>query len=358
MPTSDITAGSLRTPSQELLLRAALLGGREALKSWEQWQSTTDLDHAPPGSYRLFPLISRNLEPFGTEYPDIGRLKGVRRRTWLQNQLLFRATADVLRSFHEAGIETMLLRGAALVTAYYQDAGVREMRNTDIFVPENQARGASRILRTAGWRQVNAALSAVTFRRSNDLEMRLHWHVLSCCPSATTDRWFWSASQKTQFQGIETHTLNSSDQILCSSLASLKWSYEPAFWRAADALTMLHAGGTIDPGRFLSLATEQRLTLPLHLALRDLRKSFGAPVPEELLDSLAAAHVSRSDRHELEFLTQPYRHRTPRAWITGAYRQHQRSEGGTFAGHLWRTMRWAVVPRIVNRLSRPAVSIR
>ncbi len=361
-PGDNITS-PLRTPSQELLLKAALLPGADALEAWQRWQSITDLDDAPPGSYRLLPLIQRNLEPLGADYPDSGRLKGTRRRTWVQNQLLFRAAAHILRSFRAAGVETMLLRGAALVAANYHDPGVRPMRNTDILVPFGQAQQAARLLRDGGWREINLALSSLTpgfgrlhssiaFRSPEDVEVRLHWHVLSCCRSAKVDQWFWSAATPAEFYGAETRILNASDQLLYSCLASLQWRYEPPFWRVADAMAILNAdemiNGTINADRFVSLASAQRLQFPLYRALDDLRVAFGAPIPEALLGSLAATPVTSNDRHEFEYLTQPYRARSLRAWLTGTYRQHSRSGKGTVAGHLWRSLRWGVVPHLAR----------
>ena len=361
MNSQIVDTNYLRTPGQELLLRAALLPGPDALESWEQWQSTTALDDAPPGSYRLLPLIARNLERGGTEYADLGRLNGVRRRTWLQNQLLSRAAADVLTVLRDAGIESMLLRGVGLVTDYYRDPGLRPMRNADILVPEGKMGRAAKLLQDAGWKAMHGALSAFTpgFRRlhssiafhRSDLEIRIHWHVLSCCPSVSADQWFWSASEATQFHGVETRTLNVSDQFLCACLASLKWTYEPPFWRIADVLTILRISPKLDTHRVLDFAADHHLELLLRRALENMEGGFGTPIPEVLLRGLAASPNSRNDRLELEFWTQSYRQRTPLAWIAGAYRQSRRSGQGTFAGHVWRSLRWAVIPHLASRYS-------
>jgi hypothetical protein len=357
-----VTARNLRAARQELLLQAAILPSAAAFGAWEQWRSITDLDDAPPGSYRLMPLIHRNLEPLRTEYSDIGRLTGIRRKNFVQNRLLFRAAGDVLRSLREAGIETMLLRGAALAAGYYCDAGVRSMRNADILVTESKAVDAASLLRSRGWREVNPTLSlgaagfrrhhtSIAFQCSSGVELRLHWHVLPWRRAGKADEWFWSASARTEFYGAETRTLSPSDQLLYSCLASLQWGYEPSFWRVADVLTILNACGAIKADRLLPLASDQHLEYLLYRALGRLRDDFDARVPEELLDSLAGLAVTRNDRYEFEYVTEPYLSRSVPAWLVGTYRQHRRSGQSTLAGHLWRSLRWTIVPGSLARIA-------
>jgi len=97
----------LVTPPQELLLKAALLSGEEALESWRKWQDAIDwnefLDH---GSFRLLPLLYTNLYNHGVDDPAMGKLKGIYRQAWSKNQTLFHEMAKVVKYLQHAGIKT------------------------------------------------------------------------------------------------------------------------------------------------------------------------------------------------------------------------------------------------------------
>ena len=81
LPGDPATDALWPTPAQELLLRSALLTGPGALEAWQRWKSQHDLveselDH---GSFRLLPLVYRNLSAQGIEEPHLARLKGIYR---------------------------------------------------------------------------------------------------------------------------------------------------------------------------------------------------------------------------------------------------------------------------------------
>jgi hypothetical protein len=137
----------LLTSQQTLLLRAALLDGPTALDAWQAWKSNIDIDTLDPGSYCLLPLLYRNLQRHTIVDPLMDRFKGVYRKTWYQNQVLFHHMAGVLRALHAAGIPAMLLKGAALIQLHYTDAGLRPMADFDVLVPREQAMPAIEVLR-------------------------------------------------------------------------------------------------------------------------------------------------------------------------------------------------------------------
>jgi len=53
------------SPVEQLLLRAALLDGEEAITAWQAWITAVDLSNVNPGSYRLLPLLYDNLNRLG-----------------------------------------------------------------------------------------------------------------------------------------------------------------------------------------------------------------------------------------------------------------------------------------------------
>ena len=122
---------------QLALLRASLWTGERALDAWGEWRrAEPDLDVIEKGSYRLLPLLYRNLGPQLADDPDIGRLKGIYRRSWTVNQIGLRIGRQGIDALRGAGLDVVALKGAALLDSAYHDRGARPMGDVDLAVPE------------------------------------------------------------------------------------------------------------------------------------------------------------------------------------------------------------------------------
>ncbi|MBD3562866.1 nucleotidyltransferase family protein, partial [Planktothrix sp. FACHB-1355] len=140
------------TSEQELLLLAALQQGKDATDAWQQWKTTVDIEDIDPESYRLLPLLYRNLSVHGVEDSEMVRLKGVYRRRWYENQLLVSKITELLRYFQDAAIETLILKDVALLLHYYQDDGLHPIDIFDIFVRWADGDAAIALLNKLGWK--------------------------------------------------------------------------------------------------------------------------------------------------------------------------------------------------------------
>ena len=163
MRITDSRGGCWPTPFQELLLKATLLKTDAALRAWQEWFEQDGLDRLDNGSYRLLPMTYRNLQRLGYDDPVMMRLKGVSRRAWCENHMVFRRMAPVLAALHGAGISTLILKGAALTLLHYRDFGLRPMQDLDILVPEERALDSISLLEGQGWQR--ETLPAVRFGR-------------------------------------------------------------------------------------------------------------------------------------------------------------------------------------------------
>ena len=123
------------SPTQELLLDAALARGDRALAAWRAWAAEGRLDRTDRVSRRLLPFVYGNLSAQGLDDPLLGRLREFYLATWKRAQDLLRALERALRVLNAAGIETLLLKGAALAPFYYDDEGVRWLGDLDVLVP-------------------------------------------------------------------------------------------------------------------------------------------------------------------------------------------------------------------------------
>lgn len=329
----------LPAPRQELLLKAALLRGEASMQAWREW-SAEGIDHVDWGSYRMLPQLYRNLRAQGAEHPLMPKLRGIYRHAWCENQLRFRDAELLLRTFHEAGIPAMVLKGAALSLLHYKDFGARLMQDVDILVPEDRLRQALDLLGRQHWTAYTWTPArftegfkryrhAVAFVSGSDRQLDLHWHVLYLACSPGYDRTFWEGSVPLDFRGAPARALNPADQLLHICLHGAAGADGGGALRTvADSVTVLGSCGTLDWGRVLALADELRVALPLREILRYLKAEFAAPVPDGLLESLDAMPVSRTERLFFERLRSPGLQR-PLDTLRVLFHQHSRSFRGS-----------------------------
>jgi hypothetical protein len=306
------------TEPQELLLKAALLGGQEALAAWCEWTQRDGLKQLDQGSLRTLPLVCWNLEKQGFEHPLLGMLRGIRRRAWYENRLLFRRLAPVIEMLHQAAIPTLLLKGAALASLYYPDAGLRPMADFDVLVPEAQALQTLRLLESQGCKQEGTKGGGFRFRES-DLRLRqsltllnragdqidVHWHVLHLAFFRGADQPFWEAAAPLVFEGLPTQALCASDQLLHACVHGPVWNPVPPMRWAADAITVMRTS-KIDWRRLLMLAERFRLVAPVRDGLEYLAARLGAPVPPEALAALRKIKLSRAEELQYQRWSKPW----------------------------------------------------
>ncbi|MCL4396263.1 MAG: nucleotidyltransferase family protein [Chloroflexi bacterium] len=332
-----LTGGCWPTLSQELLLRAALLETEQARCAWEEWKSLVDLDDVDWGSHRLLPLLYRNLQRQGIEDAAMGRFKGIHHKAWYRNRLLIDVLAGILEAFHRAGIETMALKGAALILLHYKDHGLRPMNDLDVLVPAAQVSQAADLLSGLGWSPKFRAPHAWVFTDSSRHEFDLHWHVLAECCKAGDDDDFWAAAVPLTVGRVETRALNPTDQLLHVCAHGLKWNVLPPVRWVADATIVLNTS-EIDWNRLIAQARKRELLLTMRQALGYLRRTLGARIPEEIIEEMQDAPIASAERWDYVAKTSPPDERDPLLTFWAYYREYVRSvEGERLAARL---VRW------------------
>jgi Uncharacterised nucleotidyltransferase len=297
------TDGGDLARSQELLLRAALLPGPAALDAWNAWNETAASNRMDSGSRWLLPLLYRNLRSAG--YTPPGPFAAAYRATWTTNQLLFRELKDILSVFAAAGIDTIVLKGAALVVVGYRSDAVRPMTDVDVLVRDDRAAEAIDLLEQTGWhstlggpRRLIGIRHADEFRRRGR-HLDLHWSVLQECCRAEQNEDFWTARRSISVDGVATAVLCPADQLLHVCVHGARSGpSQPVSW-IADAMTLLHAfGDDLDWERLIHQSRRRRLVVPIRQALRLLKSRLDARIPDAVLVALDAAVVSRRERLE------------------------------------------------------------
>lgn len=300
--------------AQELLLRAALLQGDRALESWNEWRRSVNIDVIDYGSHRMVPQLYRNLQRHGVKDPLMDRLKGVYRYYLYKNEILMHRIGSLLAAFKDAGIETMVLKGAALIQLYYRESGLRPMLDADVLVHAHQAEQAMDVLARLQWQPLRypqprmriPIVHSTPFEDNGRRQVDLHWHLFWECFNASDDDDYWKDSIPIQIGGVQTLALNPTNQLLHTCWHGARWNEVPPIRWVADAMSILAASSAeIDWPSLLKRAQRHRIILPVRDSLEYLKKTFDAPVPDTLLKSMSAVRISRIERENYEVTLNP-----------------------------------------------------
>lgn len=294
------------SPHQSLYLQAALGQGDVALSAWRSWRRVANLDQLEPGVFQLLPLLSDNLQQLGVTDPWLALCKGIHRRTWYKNQLIFKQASALLAAFQAAGIDPLLLlKDVPIALLYYREPGLRLVNTLDLLTPATQLSAARELLRIQGWMPKSTRRHLFTqqdfvmhytqkFVQNDGLACILHWSTLA--PNYAPA----FATVPITVKEHMTQTLSPTDQLLHLCIAgvgrpkpavSLQW--------IPDALMVLRtAASVIDWTHLLQQATRQALNLTVSQALTYLHTTFDAAIPSVVLQQLAQASVQRFEQQE------------------------------------------------------------
>jgi Uncharacterised nucleotidyltransferase len=349
-----------------MLLRAAILDGSDAAPAWRQWQQAIDFDAIDWNSQQLLPLVYHNLTRCGIGGPLLDRCKGYYRLTWYKNHLLFHRMADVLHAFQQAGIRTLLLKGAGMAVHHYRNPALRPMDDFDVLVPADQGAEAYALARQFGFASkfASAAPHGWDLVDSAGRQLDLHRYAFHYSRTAGIDDTFWQSAIPCNLNHAASHVLHPTDQLLhvCARAfyapgGSIRW--------IADAIWLLRTSGPeIDWQRLLAEANKRRVTLQLKEALNYLADRFGAYVPAVVRDTLAQGRVSFQEyaAYDSALHGNLSHTRSVRLWVSYCARQAGFSAASSLeyckylqerwaAPTLWRTPAWGAF-KAVRKLAR------
>lgn len=294
-------------PSEEqlLLLKAGMLDGDEAVTAFQSWSKHIDLDaYFNYETFRLLPLVYANQLRLGVTHPLMGRLKGVYRKAWSENQQRFYKMRPTLALLKEGGVDLLMLKGVPMALNYYRNLALRPMSDFDVAVRPEQLSLALSLLKKEGWpfhRTPNDddlryfhSLSCVNVEQ---MELDLHYHILIEKPCADSDLFFWSSAQRLDYQGLETLQLSPTAQLMHTILHGIRWNVEtPVRWIPDALMIIRERGNEIDWEQLITFAETQHILFRLNLGLNYLMQHFGLVLPNTVITRLQNYHPDLRER--------------------------------------------------------------
>ena len=292
------------TSEQELLLKAALFKNGAAQQAWRDLRPLMERLLKDRAVEQLIPLLYRNLVSQGVRDSFLENLKQHSMLTWTANQSIFRCLRRTLPLLHKANIETLLLKGAALIPLYYQDYGARVMGDFDVLVSESQFDNACEVLEDERWERLSHVnsfdmrfKSGLHFRDKDGITLDLHCHVMNLVWHKDADRDFWDGATTVRIGDVTSGTLSHTDHLVHACIHGLTWMPYQRLSMVADVWTILfHVSRNIDWDRVVRISGNLGTTIQVADTLEYMSKSFGAKIPVAALRSLKATQPTQKER--------------------------------------------------------------
>ncbi len=249
---------------------------------------------------------------------DAARLAGA-----MRNVRLMHALAELAGAFERAGVELMVLKGAALQVLVYERPDERAMCDLDLMVRPRDLDRALAVMQQAGWRRSQVLMRDDFFPRfyyeaeftrgtAAPVTVDLHIRPFRTLRYARTvsDDALWDSARSLSLGGASVRVPDHAGMLLHLAVhwaihgcGGVKWRVD--LWRYVERY-----GGEMDWGRLVRDARAWRLTLPLGRALAAAVGEGAAMVPTEVWvalrntktnwrDRLAIAQAPRDNSHPL-----------------------------------------------------------
>lgn len=295
---------------QRLILRAALADEDEALASFEEWQKHVSLDDIDGSDLRLIPLVYTNI---GSKLagPIAGRLKGIKRHTWIRNGFRMEICGKLLAHLSKQNIPAMLLKGAALMAAITNDFATRQMGDCDILVSKENRRAAFAALSNEGfssipydWRQLSESeidvFHGFTFELRDKIfdVIDLHWRPMRDVGSDELTSEFFDKSRRTAVFGQKAKVPCAEHMFLHCAIHGAELLPRQRYDWLVDAALIMRGTEQFDWSLLAAAAEKYRLGALLHASLKILTEEVQIQVPASVMKSIAPQKSSLIDRVE------------------------------------------------------------
>ena len=313
----DKTSVFLPSPHQELLLKACLFEGEEVVPLWQAWRADNNPDAVDIGSLRLLPLLAHKLPRLGVTDSAFKKYRGMERRTWVHNHLLFRAAGQAVRQLETSGIATMALKGVVLALTYYETMSLRPMDDFDLLVRPKDGLKTFELLEGLGWRAVSGQLrprapidfairaaSALEDPANREVQVDLHWRLFWARYSDEAETALWDRAVHFEIGGEQCLAPCAADMLVHVCAHGAMWNDIPPVRWVIDAAFVVRSGA-VDWIYFCDQTERLGLTLPLVETLNYLRSVMRVAIPDMVMQRLTRDHVKSIDRLIYQARLQP-----------------------------------------------------
>jgi hypothetical protein len=308
-PWADLLASIVPDGREAGLLQALSWHGEAARAQWLKWTQTVGdprrfFERDYLGRKGLLAFVSQritdNAIDVGHDFATYARVAQVREE--LRSRIFIDTLHTVQDALDRAGLDPVLLNGAAYAFTVYPQPLVRHNHGIDLLLPAEQLSEAKRTIAAAGFHPQHAATlprggALETYRHGSGLELTLR-PQLFLAPHVRAERAeFRRRCREIAVDGFRVRVLAPADR-LCHTLGesasgparrNLRW--------ACDTYLLLAHHERPDFDRVISTATEIGTALPTAVLLEFFRAQLGVDVPANVIAALRSGGLPQTAGH-------------------------------------------------------------
>jgi hypothetical protein len=269
--------------NQEEAIREAIEAGID----WTQYLHLVDRHRIPALSWAALGRVP------GISIPETAKLELEKRSDASRLQAVEHCLllVEALRGFNRSGIPVMSMKGVILSYELYGDVGLRQSRDLDLAVAQEDLAAAQACLEQLGWRQDSSKWFPLSrrqwesfLRHEHDLHfvhpqtgrfLELQWRNQWDPPEQTAG--CWARSITAEWQGCSFQVMNPIDLVLYLSNHGGEHLWFRAKWLGDLACT--HASGLVDWTEALNEARRTGQERVLLAGLHLMEQVYGLPRP-------------------------------------------------------------------------------
>jgi len=295
-PWTALLAGIVPEERAVGLLQAMLWDGAAARAQWSAWTAAVGdprgfFERDYVGRKGLLAFLGHRLSENGVDAHDFATYARVALvREELRSRIFIDTLQAVQSRMEKAGLEPILVNGAAYAFTVYSQPLLRHNHGIDLLLPAVQFDEAKRVTATAGFRLERIATLPrgvlETHRHDTGLELTLRSQLYLAPHAKSEPAGFRSRCEEARVEQFCVRVLSPADR-LCHTLGesaaaptrrNLRW--------ACDAYLLLGRAVPIDFDRVVATAIELGTALPTAVLLAFFRTELGSAVPAEVVADL------------------------------------------------------------------------
>ncbi|NBT37729.1 MAG: hypothetical protein EBT21_06410 [Actinobacteria bacterium] len=332
-------------------LRLALCDDVAFASRFDLWSRRIVLDDVDYATMRLLPLVYLRTASLGIAGPNHGRLQGVYKLAWVQNQRLLGSLDRVAATSERIGVRMLALKGVPLLALAYKNVGARFLGDADVLIDRHDIKKTIAAMVSDGWTVASDAFPDVAyfsdeqiaritkeccFRDAHGVEIDVHWRLFDATgddDAVPFDRW-WTESLPFSFRGREYRSLSPEDMLLNVIVHGAAHNAHRTLRWVTDAAAIVRSFD-VDWDRFVRIAIESRRAIEVRTAVAFLEGHEFLSVPDSVRAFVTMDSTSDAERAAYEIRSNGAHDafvgfRT----LWRAYWRHEAA--GSFLGRAWR----------------------
>ena len=280
------------------MTKATIYELKEALSGKLDWNYILEnaLQHG------IAPLLYHNLVKMADVPEEVmGHLRMHYNANVARNMLVYNELSTVLNAFEHAGIDVIVLKGAALAETVYRDIGLRPFADVDLLVRVKDLQRAKKKLAELGYildedvspERYNEEFGCDLYYTGKVNVLEIHWDIMR---KTKSDRYarieierIWERAVPAKIAGVDTCVMAPEDMLLHFCVHLPKHRYNRLIW-LCDVLEVIEHTD-INWEYVIESAKKYRIRAYMYYGLHFSDVLLGCEVPEVVLNALKPPRI-------------------------------------------------------------------